>query len=258
MADVQIITQPANKHAGANDQAHYQLPVYEWFGESANYSFPESFYPDLGDHSTEEWLNSVVRLLENPDDYVTKRDPLWQTPDQPNADNTGFDIKKPPTIEERRINIRIDGGVGHWMPAPIFRSLSFYWENPVNANANWRVYTPGLVLRHWETNEEKIWTAGWQEDKWGLGGRLKRLTNESKAYPVNNLGPDWYIYGAIFNCKSNSTSGVQGPTSYFRDFRLGWYNHLPSGSYRLIIPDKMSWDDFRQEKAANNKSFYAL
>jgi streptogramin lyase len=250
----------ANKNqAAGTESAHYQQPKYEWFGEGASYSFPASFYPDLGDRSDYEWVNSVGTGSNT--SYITKRDNLFWLPDAPNADNTGFDIVKPGLPDEKRLNIKVAGGVGHWLPAPVFRSFSYYLERSTNNFAsNWYLRTPGLVLRNWRTNEEKIWTAGWQMSRNNNAGYdLPILTGENKARQVNNLGPDWIVYGAIFHFISDYTGNNQTPRSSFRDYRLGWYNPIGgSGSYKMIIPEKMSWDEFRAVKQKGEVTYYTL
>ena len=249
----EIAAEPANKHAASNDAAHYSLPVYEWFGSDAEYSFPGMFVPDLGDDLGYVWNKQNVN-----DNFVTRANQLWSTPNQSDASLNGFYISSPVTASQLKMNIRVDGGIGHWMPAPIFRTLSYYWKNYTAKNANWYVKTPGLVLRNWRTNEEKIWTAGWSQSAFvSTSGQLIRLTGENKAQQVNALGPDWFIYGAMFHVVSNSTSSAQSVSAELKDYRLGWHNPVTGpGATKLIIPDKMSWDDFRAMKQRNEASFY--
>ena len=246
----EFATEPANLDAVANDAAHYNLPVYEWFGDFTN--FPTRITPDLGDINTSYYSGS------NNSDF-TRKNSLFQTPALA-ANQVGFEIQKPSTNISHTALIEYRRGTGHWMPAPLFRSFSYYWKNHTNANSNWYVYSPGLTLINYKTNALKRWTAGWQHSKdANPSGRLYRLTGLNKAQQVNALGPDWYIVGAWFSLKSNATEANQSPRSELTDFRLGWHNpDTGSGATKLIIPNKMSWDDLRETRQRDEVSFYSI
>ena len=247
----EIAAEPANKSAAASgDASHYSLPIYEWFGnESTDYGLPNSITADFGDARDPYYVST------NKGD-VQRTGPIFSTPEVPD-NQRGFDVKKTSTSNVHSIIIEIRGGIGHWMPAPIFRTMSFFWQNQNNANSNYRVYTPGLILRNWRTNAQKYWSVGWENaaDP-NPGGKLYKVSGLAKAEQINALGPDWYIYGAWFYLLSNQTQAAQTTASKFADLRLGWHNPLPSGTYKMIIPEKMSWDDFRAMKLRDEAAYY--
>ncbi len=243
-----IATEAATHNAVASDSAHYNLPVYEWFGTYTN--FPTTITPDLGDRNTSYYSGS------NNSDFRRYKT-LFHLPGLSDGEQ-GFEIQKPSTTASHTALIEYRRGTGHWMPAPLFRSFSYYWKNHTNANSNWYVYSPGLTLINYKTNALKRWTAGWQQSKdANPSGKLSRLTGLHKAQQVNALGPDWYIVGAWFSLISNATSSNQSPRSELVDFRLGWHNpDTGSSGTKLIIPDRMPWDDFRAQKQRGETSFY--
>ena len=258
----QIALEPANQ-AINNSGDFYKPTRYEWFGSPGTqvYSFPNTFRPDFGHGGSwdQDWLQNVSAGSIT-DFYVTRTKAPWKIPTSISNAEHGFYIEKPSTTEAKQINIRIDGGIGHWMPAAIYRNIGWYWKNATGLNSNWRVWSPGLVLRNWKTNEEKIYSIGWTEAAYAsTAGQIKIVTGQQKSDPVNALGPDWFIYGAIFQMRSNGTSGTQSPKAELLDLVLSWHNlDTGPGATKLIIPDKMSWDDFRALKQRGEVSFYSL
>ena len=242
-----IASEAANASASSSDSSHYNLPIYEWFG--AEHSFPTKIEPDLGD-STGAYFG------DNNTDF-TRYGTLFLTPGLSSSEK-GFEIRKESTTNAHSAIIEFRTGIGHWMPAPLFRTLSYFWKNHTQYNANWRVYTPGLTLRNYKTNQQKRWTAGWtQGNDPTNSGKLFKVTGLNKAQQVNALGPDWYVVGAWFYMYSQGTSGNQNPRGELTDFRLGWHNpDTGAGATKLIIPDKMTWNDFRTMKQRGEVSFY--
>ena len=243
----------ANKNAGASgDASHYSIPVYEWFGNDAQYNFPSSITAELGS------ANDPRYYATHNTDIITQN-PIFST-FEGGDDEKGFQIKKTSASNVHSAIVEIRGGTGHWMPAPIFRTLSFYWKNYNNANANYRVYTPGLTLRNWKTNAQQRWTVGWENaaDP-NPSGKIFKVSGLNKAEQVNALGPDWIIYGVWFYLVSNSTSANQTARSTLLDLRFGWHNPIGgSGSYKMVIPAKMSWDDYRAMKQQGEVKFSVL
>ena len=256
----EIALEPANQ-AINNSGDFYKPTRYEWFGShgTERYTHPNTFRPDFGHGGSwdQDWVQNVS-AGSIPDFYVTRTKAPWKIPASISNADHGFYIEKPSTTEAKQINIRIDGGVGHWMPAAIYRNIGWYWKNATAANANWRVWSPGLVLRNWKTNEEKIYSIGWTEAAYvSTAGQIKVVTGQQKSDPVNALGPDWFIYGAIFQMRSDGTSGNQSPKAELLDLVLSWHNlDAGPGATKLIIPDKMSWDDFRALKQRGEVSYY--
>jgi hypothetical protein len=249
----EIANAAANKNASASgDSSHYSLPVYEWFGNDARYNFPTNLTAELGSAN-----NPSYHATHNTD--VISQNPIFNTFEGSDGEK-GFEIKKTSASNAHSAIVEIRGGTGHWMPAPIFRTLSFFWKNYNNADSNYRVYTPGLTLRNWKTNATKRWTAGWENAADSSpSGTIKPVSGLGKAEEVNALGPDWIVYGVWFYLLSNSTSTSQTTRSALLDLRFGWHNPIGGGgSYKMIIPDKMSWDDYRAMKERGEVKFYSL
>ena len=258
----EIALEPANQ-AINNSGDFYKPTRYAWFGSpgTQRYTHPNTFRPDFGHGANwdQNWVQNVS-TGSIPDFYVTRQKAPWKIPTSISNADHGFYIEKPSTTEAKQINIRIDGGIGHWMPATIYRNIGWYWKNATALNSNWRVWSPGLVLRNWKTNEEKIYSIGWTEAAYvSTAGQIKVVTGQQKSDPVNALGPDWFIYGAIFQMRSDGTSGNQNPKAELLDLVLSWHSlDTGPGATKLIIPDKMSWDDFRALKQRGEVAFYSL
>ena len=258
-----IATEPANRVMNSTND-FYNVPRYEWLGEEGTqqYRFPPTFTCDFG-HGNDwqmAWNNNAGSEENIKDNYVTRRMAPWKIPSDLADNKHGFFIQKPSTIAAKEVPVIIEGGVGHWMPAPIYRNIGWWWQNQTSVNSNWIVRTPGLLLRNWRTNEERTYSIGWNttQGTTGTNGQVYAVTGQQKSDPVNALGPDWFIYGVMFHMRSKNTSGAQSPKGFLADVALGWHYPGLSGITKLIIPDKMSWDDFRAAKAAGEVSFYSL
>ena len=64
----------------------------------------------------------------------------------------------------------------------------------------------------------------------------------SSVNHVRALGPDWFIYGVIFNLVSPATSSSYVADSRIVDFRLGYECNGLTGTNRLILPKHNSWN----------------
>jgi len=219
---------------------HRDIPTVSWFMNSGyNESYLPTFTPDIG--TTDEWVRGLYSTSTS---YVSnKQDPFW--PDD-NGNKGGFSIYKTNTRTGYEFNYAIYGGVGVWMPCPIFKSVSWYWNNAYNSEANFVPKRLGLILKNWKTDEEK---------KWGYDGyrtyypeaedKLYYSSNTAKTQSVRDLGPDWFIYGALFNFKSNETSVNQTIQSSIKDFKLGYGNSVGPGTYRMLLTQNQSWADLK-------------
>ena len=234
MSNVSIKSVPSSAWAN-NESAHYNIPTLPWFKSSGtSSSYPTAFTPDLGDKTP-----FASNVNANNFDYIfDKTDPFWPSE---SGFNLGFSVQKVATTASVEFNYRISGGNGLWMPCPIFRSISFYWTNKTNANSNFRPRRLALAVRNRVNGQEKNWSAGWDSShNPDADGKMYMMNGASKADEVRNLGPDWYIYGVIFNFASNSTSGNQSPQSTLADFRLGY--HIGSGAdNRMLVPKDQPW-----------------
>ena len=141
----QIATEPANQVMASGD--FYKPTRYEWLGAAGTqqYRFPPTFRPDFG-HGSEwdvDWTNDGGSEANIESQWVTRREAPWKVPTSITSDKYGFIndehgfyIKKPSTTAAREIPVIIEGGVGHWMPAPIYRNIAWYWNNQTYANSN--------------------------------------------------------------------------------------------------------------------------
>ena len=233
MANVNFQAIPANSYTQSADSTHYNLPLIPWFrssGQPADY--PNEFVPHIGTKHT--FVSNIDASSYN---YIyNKTDPFW--PEEGDFDN-GFSLQSPRVSGHRQFNYRISGGKGHWIPCPVFKTLSWYWSKENNSSA-WYVKHVALVLRNVKTDEEKIWGAGMNNTNGN--SRLIKITETNE---VRAMGPDWFVYGVIFNILRPQTSDLTEPKARLVDFRLGYLcNGLGGGAYRLIVPKQMTWNNF--------------
>ena len=127
------------------------------------------------------------------------------------------------------------------MPCPIFRSLSFYWSKETNVENAWYVKHVGLVLKNWRTDEEKTWADTMNNSN--PSSRVIFLNTASSINLVRGMGPDWFIYGVIFNLVSPGSYHPQVADSRLVDFRLGYECEGLTGTNRLILPKQTSWNN---------------
>ena len=116
-----IASEPANQVMNSNSD-FYPTPRYEWFGApgTQQYRFPPTFRPDFGDGSSwnMDWTNDGGSETNIKNNWVTRREAPWKIPVSLTNDEHGFFIQKPSTTAAAEIPVIIEGGVGHWMPAP--------------------------------------------------------------------------------------------------------------------------------------------
>ena len=62
---------------------------------------------------------------------------------------------------------------------------------------------------------------------------------------VRALGPDWFIYGVIFNFVSPTSSINQVAESRLVDFRLGYECDGLTGTNRLVLSKQLSWNNLK-------------
>jgi len=233
MANVNFQAIPANSYTQSADSTHYNLPLIPWFRSNGQPSeYPNEFVPDIGNRTT--FLSNIDASAYN---YIyNKTDPFW--PEEGSFDN-GFGLQSPNVVGERSFNYKISGGKGHWIPCPIFKTASWYWSKQNNSSA-WYVKHFALVLKNVKTDEEKIWGAGLNNTNGN--SRVMKITETNE---VRAMGPDWFVYGVIFNLSRPYTPDLTEPKARLVDFRLGYLcNGLGAGSYRVIVPKQMTWGNF--------------
>jgi len=245
MTNINFQSVPAQAWANNQSGHYYSTELIPWFrasGQPADY--PNTFTPDIG--SKYEFRVTHDASAYN---YIyNKTDPFWPV----EGDfNKGFSVQSPNSKDGRAINYRIVGGKGHWMPCPIFRSLSFYWDNTSNNDRSWYIKHTALVLKNWKTDEEKTW--GFSMNTTNKGSRVIILNSVNE---VRAMGPDWFVYGVIFNLRTASTSGSLIGQGRLVDCRLGYECDRPStGNHKLILPKAMTWGNLTSAMRAGQMKY---
>ncbi len=234
MANISFITHPASSYASSQN-GHYNTPLIPWFRNSGQPSeYPAAFRADIG-HTH----HFDVNVNTNDYNYVrNKTNPFW--PEEGSFDR-GFSLHTPSTRDHIQFNYKISGGVGPWMPCPIFRSISWYLAKETDVPSAWYPKHIGLVLKNWKTDEEKTWAAGL--DITDARSRIILVNVSSSVNQVRLLGPDWFVYGVIFNFVSPATSSSYVADSRIADFRLGYECKGLTGTNKLVIPKHQSWNN---------------
>lgn len=247
MANVQFISYPAIGWANNQSGHYYSTPLIPWFratGQPADY--PNTFTPDLG---TKHTFSSNVNASAY--QYVyNKTDPFW--PQEGDFDK-GFSLQTPNSKDLRQFNYRIVGGKGHWMPAPICRSVSFYLSNESKNAKSWYVKHCALVLKNWKTDEEKTW--GFSHNSTSQTERIFLLTSVDS---LRSVGPEWFIYGVVFNLGTPATSGSLIGKSRVVDFRLGYECRGLTGTNKMVLPKQMTWGNFTSAMQAGQMKYEPL
>ena len=230
----------------SNQNAHYNtVPLVPWFRSTGHPSeYPNAFRADIGDNYLFDVNTDGSNFVKN------KTNPFWPTED--GLDN-GFRLKTGAIIKDLQFNYKLSGGQGPWMPCPIFRSISWYWDKVTNVENAWYVKHIGLVLKNWKTDEEKIWADTMNNTN--PNSRVMLVNVESSVNHVRSLGPDWFIYGVIFNFVSPASSISQVADSRLVDFRLGYECNGLTGTNRLILPKVMTWNNLTSALKAGQMKY---
>lgn len=242
MANVSFKSVPAVKWA-QNQNNHYNVSLVPWFRATGQPSdHPNAFTPNIG--RTYRFESNVDATAYN---YIyNKTDTLWP---QDGDFDKGFSIQSPRTSTTRQFNYRIVGGKGHWLPCPIFKTVSFYWSKESNDGA-WYLKHLGLVVKNAKTDEEKVW--GSSLNSTNSSSRIAIINNDSS---IKNLGPDWFIYGVVFNLVRPATSSSAEPKARLVDFRLGYECSGLTGTNKLILPKQMAWNNFASAMQAGQMKY---
>ena len=236
MTNKSLKAYPASSWA-SNQNAHYNVPLIPWFRNNGQPSeYPTAFRADIGDNHLFD-----VNVDPNSYNYVRdKTDPFW--PQEGDFDK-GFTLRSKNSGDHTQLNYKIYGGNGPWMPCPIFRSISWYISKEADVPSAWYIKHIGLVLKNWKTDEEKTWAAGLNDTN--PNSRIVTVNASSSVNHVRALGPDWFVYGVIFNAVSPATSSSYIAESRVVDFRLGYECDRPAGTNKLILPKQHSWNNLK-------------
>lgn len=244
MSNAALKTVGTNRYA-SSDNAHYNIPRLPWFKSAGIGEIIPTFTPDIHISNYEFVTND--QATNSGHTYITnQQDPFWPG----DALGGGFTVSKPSSNSLVFFNYKISGGNGIWMPCPIFRSISYYWNNRTSFESNFIPHMIGLVLKNWRTDEEKTIDLGFYRYRnTAAEGELFRDHNDGggSISRVRSQGRDWFIYGVILNFRSNQSSSNQAPESTLTDFRLGYY-HNPGefGTYRMCLTKEQSWSELKE------------
>ena len=234
MANVNFKSYPASKYAG-NQNGHYSTPLIAWFRDSGHPSeYPNAFTADIGSTRRFDVNTDGSNFIRN------KTNPFW--PQEGDFDR-GFSLHTGAVKDFYQFNYKISGGKGPWMPCPILRSISWYWSKETNVENAWYVKHVGLVLKNWKTDEEKTWADTLNNTN--PSSRVMFVNTASSMNLVRAMGPDWFIYGVIFNLVSPTSSIAQVADSRLVDFRLGYHCDGLTGTNSLILPKSQSWNNLK-------------
>ncbi len=247
MTEASFRTEPCTSYTRTSDAdtKHYDIPLVMWFrnnGQPPNY--PATFTPDTG-------YKPSFRNTDDGSDYIVDRTiPFW--PEEGNLAN-GFGIRQPVlNAFSKNFNVEISGGIGHWLPVPLVRSISFYWRDVNGEPGAWKVRHLALVLRNWRTDEQKTWGSNLNSEDTTTG--IKKI--DSNFVYITSWGPDWYVYGVIFNIARAGEYGGSAPEAKLADFRLGYeYPDLDSSKHRMAIGKAMGWQNFRTAMSKGEMQF---
>ena len=234
MTNVSFKSCPAGSWA-SNQTTHYNIPLIPWFRDSGHPSeYPNAFTADIGSTRIFDVNTDGSNFIRN------KSNPFW--PQEGDFDR-GFNLHTNPVQNFYQFNYKISGGKGPWMPCPIFRSISWYWSKETNVENAWYVKHVGLVLKNWKTDEEKTWADTLNNTN--PSSRVMFVNTASSMNLVRAMGPDWFIYGVIFNLVSPTSSTPQVADSRLADFRLGYECDGLTGTNRLVLPKHQSWNNLK-------------
>ena len=226
------------------DSDHYNIPLQtRWFMQTGNtITNPPRFTADIG--STQTWFVDNISD-SNAAKSATSTNPFWSSTDGRHLDR-GFEINKQRTSLRQYFNVELSGGSGAWMPASLVTSISFKWQNTANGGSNWSPYAIGLKVRNAITGATQRWSSGASfSHVYEAINKIYRVYNRNEFYSLRSLGPEWFVYGLLFNFYSPSTSYLGAARCLLTDYRIGW--HVPTGTgNRMICPRELNWNEFSQ------------
>ena len=232
MTNASFKSYPAITYAGSQN-GHYNIPLIPWFRATGHPSeYPNAFTADIGSTRRFDVNIDGSNFVKN------KTNPFW--PVEGDLDH-GFRLKTGAVSNYFQFNYKLSGGQGPWMPCPIFRSISWYWDKVYNTENAWYVKHIALVLKNWKTDEEKTWADTMNNTN--PNSRVMFVNTASSINLVRSLGPDWFIYGVIFNVVSPTSSTAQVGEARLADFRLGYECSGLTGTNRLVLPKQTSWNN---------------
>ena len=227
------------------DSNHYNVPVSNrWFRQTGNnYSTPGTFTPTIGSSAEFRKENmSSSQLVEAMQYGVT--DPFWTDRDGRNNER-GFTVYRRNTTIRLSFNIEINGGAGMWMPCSLLYSISFRWRNSWSTDANWAPRYVGLRVKNALTGQEKTWGSGnYIAPVYENIDKIYRIYNKNEFYELRDLGPEWFIYGLIFNMRTDKTDLYVNSMGKLTDCRLGYQVPGTDSKQRMVCPREMNWRDF--------------
>ena len=132
-----------------------------------------------------------------------------------------------------------------WMPCSLLYSISFRWRNSWSTDANWAPRYVGLRVKNALTSQEKTWGSGnYIYPVYENIDKIYRIYNKNEFYELRGLGPEWFVYGLIFNMRTDKTDLYLNSMGKLTDCRLGYKVPGTDSKQRMVCPREMNWRDF--------------
>lgn len=248
MTNRNILHHPANLNIENLSQAQSAPQVASFTNRDDDYTYKTSFYPDYG--ATNNYFSSNVSGSIG--QYVVKAGGIWNI-----GQNDGFIVEKN-TAAMVEFNLRIYGSPGHWIPAPMLKGFCFQELWATAFNSNWRIRRLALEFRNWKTASTRIYAPNWDHASAAQNKYVFRnMSGQDHWSVIRSWGPDWVLYGAIFNYKSNGTSAVQRPKHHLFGTRVAWQTPGLTGSTRWMPFKYQSYTTFLSQMEEGLAEFHS-
>ena len=246
MANKTLRTYPANLNIDSLGHNQTAPLVPSFTNRDEDYTYKSSFYPDYGATSN-YFSNNVNGSISQ---YVVKSGGVWNS-----NQNDGFIIEKN-TDQLVEFNLRFYGSPGHFIPAPMLKGFSFQELYATAFNSNWRTRRLALEFRNWRTGSTRTYAPDWNigaqaQNKY----EFRNLSNQSHWSVIRSWGPEWVLYGAIFNIRSNSTDSVQRPKMHLYSARVAWQTTGITGTTKWVPTRYEGWTSFSDKMKAGTPEF---
>lgn len=249
MTNRSILHYAANLNIDNITQAQSAPKVASFTDRDNDWTAKDPFYADYG--ATGNLFSSNKTFQEIADNYVISAGSIWNS-----ARNDGFIVEKN-TDQLVEFNLRVYGSPGHWIPAPMLKGFCFTEYYSTALNSNWRARRLALEFKNYKTNASRYYAPNWDNDKQPtIKEQFRNMSGQDHWGVIRSWGPDWMLYGAVFNLRSNNTQAVQRPRMYLYNIRVAWQTPGLSGSTRWMPFKRENWNDFKNRMNAGTANFH--
>ena len=249
MSNRSILHYAANLNIDSLGQAQTAPMVPSFTNYDNDYGSESSFYPSHG--ATGNFFSSNANKADIEDKYLVSPGGVWN-----GNQNDGFIVEKN-SADMVEFNLAIVGSPGHWIPAPMLKGFCFQELYATAYNSNWRVRRLALKFRNWNTNTIRTYAPDWDNAQQAQNKYVFRnMSSQTHWNVIRSWGPEWSLYGAVFNYKSNSTSAVQKPKHHLFGVRVAWQTTGLTGTTKWMPFKFQSWTKFTAEMQAGTPQFH--